>query len=42
MDRSAADRIIKRLVRRAGISKQISPQSLCHTFITLRWTAASH
>ena len=35
MDRSAADRIVKRLTRRAGISKQISPHSLRHTFITL-------
>jgi site-specific recombinase XerD len=35
MDRSAADRIVKRLARRAGIAKQISPHSLRHTFITL-------
>ena len=35
MDRSAADRIVKRLARRAGITKQISPHSLRHTFITL-------
>jgi site-specific recombinase XerD len=35
MDRSAADRIIKRLARRAGIVKRISPHSLRHTFITL-------
>ncbi len=35
MDRGAADRIVKRLARRAGISKQISPHSLRHTFITL-------
>ena len=41
MDRSAADRIVKRLARRAGIGKQISPHSLRHTFITLRWTPGS-
>ena len=35
MDRGAADRIVKRLARRAGIGKQISPHSLRHTFITL-------
>ena len=35
MDRGAADRIVKRLARRAGISKQIAPHSLRHTFITL-------
>jgi hypothetical protein len=35
MDRSAADRTVKRLARRAGIGKQISPHSLRHTFITL-------
>ena len=34
MDRSAADRTLKRLALRAGISKQISPHSLRHTFIT--------
>ena len=35
MDRSAADRTVKRLARRAGISKQISPHRLRHSFITL-------
>ncbi len=35
MDRSAADRIVKRLARRAGIAKQISPHSLRAAFITL-------
>ena len=35
MDRSAADRTVKRLARRAGISKRISPHSLRHSFITL-------
>jgi integrase/recombinase XerD len=34
MDRSAADRIVKRLARRAGINKRISPHSLRHSFIT--------
>jgi integrase len=34
MDRSAADRIVKRLARRAGITKRISPHSLRHSFIT--------
>ena len=34
MDRYAADRTVKRLARRAGITKQISPHSLRHSFIT--------
>jgi integrase len=36
MDRSAADRTVKRLARRARITKRISPHSLRHThsFIT--------
>ena len=34
MDRYAADRIVKRLARRAGITKRISPHSLRHSFIT--------
>jgi hypothetical protein len=34
MDRDAADRIVKRLARRAGITKRISPHSLRHSFIT--------
>jgi site-specific recombinase XerD len=34
MDRYAADRTVKRLARRAGISKRISPHSLRHSFIT--------
>jgi integrase/recombinase XerD len=33
-DRYAADRTVKRLARRAGISKRISPHSLRHSFIT--------
>jgi integrase/recombinase XerD len=31
MDRSAADRTVKRLARRAGITKRISPHSLRHS-----------
>jgi integrase/recombinase XerD len=34
MDRYAADRIVKRLTQRAGITKRISPLSLRHSFIT--------
>ncbi|HEV2071794.1 MAG TPA: tyrosine-type recombinase/integrase, partial [Acidimicrobiales bacterium] len=34
MDRNAADRMVKRLARRAGITKRISPHSLRHSFIT--------
>ena len=34
MDRYAADRTVKRLARRAGITKRISPHCLRHSFIT--------
>ena len=34
MDRYAADRTVKRLARRAGIAKRISPHSLRHSFMT--------
>ena len=34
MDRYAADRIVQRLARRAGITKRIWPHSLRHAFIT--------
>jgi site-specific recombinase XerD len=34
MDRHAADRTVKRLARRAGITKRISPHNLRHSFIT--------
>lgn len=32
MDRYAADRTVKRLAKRAGITKRISPHSLRHSF----------
>ncbi len=41
MDRYCADRMVKRLVKRAGITKRISPHSLRHSFITTS-TQASH
>ena len=31
MDRCAADRTVKRLARRAGMTKRISPRSLRHS-----------
>ncbi len=34
MDRYAADRAVKRLARRAGNTKRMSPHSLRHSFIT--------
>lgn len=34
MDRYAADRTVKRLAKRAGITKRLSPHSLRHSFIT--------
>jgi integrase/recombinase XerD len=34
MDRYASDRTVKRLARRAEITKRISPHSLRHRFIT--------
>lgn len=34
MDRYCADRMVKRLTKRAGIDKKISPHSLRHSFIT--------
>ena len=34
MNRAAGDRTVKRLARRAGITKRISPHSLRHSFIT--------
>jgi len=40
MDRYAADRAVKRLARRAGITKRISPHSLRHSFITAAQVSA--
>ncbi len=34
MDRYCADRMVKRLTKKAGINKKISPHSLRHSFIT--------
>ena len=34
LDRFAATRIVRRLAKRAGITKRISPHSLRHSFIT--------
>ena len=41
MDRYAADRTVKRLAKRAGITKRISPHSLRHSFITAALDAVS-
>ena len=40
MDRYAADRAVKRLAKRAGITKRISPHSLRHSFVTAAIRAA--
>ena len=40
MDRYAADRTVKHLARRAGITKRISPHNLRHSFITAALDAA--
>lgn len=44
MDRYCADRMVKRLVKRVGIDKRISPHSLRHSFTTAApvSTPASH
>jgi len=34
MDRKAADRVVKRLAKRCGIDKKLSPHSLRHSYIT--------
>jgi integrase/recombinase XerD len=35
MDRRAADRVVKRLCKEAGITKRITPHSFRHSFVTL-------
>jgi integrase/recombinase XerD len=42
LSRAAADHTVKRLARRAGITKRISPHSLRHSFITAALDAGSH
>jgi hypothetical protein len=42
MDRYCADRMVKRLVKRAGINKRISPHSLRHSFIPPHSMPVSH
>lgn len=39
MDRRGVDRVVKRLVKQAGITKRITPHSMRHTFITLALNA---
>ena len=34
LDRHGAGRIVRRVARRAGIAKLVSPHTLCHAFIT--------
>lgn len=41
MDRRGVDRIVKRLCKKAGITKRVSPHSLRHTFITLSLDAGA-
>ena len=38
MNCNAATRIVRRLAKRAGISKEVSPHPLRHGFITAAWT----
>lgn len=42
MDRHCASRIVRRVARRAGISKPIGPHTLRHAFITAALDAESH
>ncbi len=42
LDRHAAARIVRRLAKRAGIDKRISPHSLRHSFITALSTPECH
>lgn len=41
MERRGVDRIVKRLCRKAGITKRVSPHSFRHTFITLSLDAGA-
>jgi integrase/recombinase XerD len=41
MDRRGVDRIVKRLCKKAGITKRISPHSFRHTFVTLSLDAGA-
>ncbi len=41
MDRNGAGRIVRRVARRAGITKPAGPHTLRHAFITAVWTLAS-
>lgn len=41
MDRRGADRIVKRLVKQAGIKKRITPHSFRHSFVTLSLDAGA-
>lgn len=41
MDRRGVDRIVKRLAKKAGIEKRLSPHSFRHTFITLSLDAGA-
>lgn len=41
MDRRAADRVVKRLVKEAGITKRITPHSFRHSFVTLSLDAGA-
>jgi Phage integrase family len=42
MNRHSAGRIVRRVARRAGLNKKISPHTLRHAFITAASTPASH